>query len=72
MLVAKAEVLGCEFKELYCSPESYFAVEGGVREFRHRQAEGLYGNHLCLVYGDYVKEIEKLGSIAEFAVEYFC
>jgi hypothetical protein len=72
MLVARAEVLGSEFKDLYCSPESYFAVEGGVRNFRFRQAEGLYGNHLCLVYGDYVKELERLGTIAGFTVEHFC
>ncbi len=72
VLVAKAEILGSEFKELYCSPESYFRVEGGERNFRHRQAEGLYGNHLCLVYGDYVEDIKKLGKIVGFEVEHFC
>jgi len=71
VLVAEAEILGSEFKELYCSPESYFYVKGGVRNFRKRQAEGLYGNHLCMVYGNHIEDIKKLGAICGFDVEYF-
>jgi hypothetical protein len=71
MLVARGEILGSEFKEVYCSPESYFRIEGGARGLRIRQAEGLYGNHLCLVYGDHVEEIKKLGAISGFSVEHF-
>lgn len=73
VLVARAEIIGCEFKETYCSPVVYYHVEGegGVRAFRQRQAEGLYGNHLCMVYGDYVKDMQRLGEVSGFEVEVF-
>lgn len=71
MLVGRAKVLGCVFQETYCSPVTYFDVEGGVRAFRQRQANGLYGNHLCMVYGDYVQDLQRLGEVAGFEVEFF-
>ncbi|QTQ13370.1 hypothetical protein HRQ91_02265 [Treponema parvum] len=71
MLVATGEILGCEFKETYCSPVVYYRVKGGAREFRQALANGCYGHHLAVVYGDYTSEIRKLGSIVGFKVEVF-
>lgn len=71
ILVARAEIVGCEFKDTYCSPVVYYRVEGGVRKFRQRQANGLYGNHLCVVYGDYVDDMKALGAVMGFEVEHF-
>lgn len=69
MIVARATILGCEFRETYCSPAVYYRVEGGVREFRQKLAKGSYGHHLAVVYGDYIDAVRKLGEIVGFEVE---
>ena len=71
MMVAVGHTLGCEFRPYYCSPAVYYDVEGGVREFRQALAEGSYGHHQAIVYGNHVKEIQKLGKVMGFEVEYF-
>lgn len=71
MIVARAKTLGCEFRPVYCSPAVYYDVEGGVREFRNALAYGGYGHHLAVVYGDYVKDLQELGKVVGFEVEYF-
>ena len=69
MIVARAEILGCEFRETYCSPAIFYRVEGGVREFRQALAKGCYGHHLAVVYGDHVEEVKDLGEVAGFDVQ---
>jgi len=71
MIVAVGHTLGCEFRPYYCSPAVYYDVEGGVREFRHALADGSYGHHQAIVYGNHVKELQRLGKIMGFEVEYF-
>ena len=69
MMVTRGEILGCAYRDIECSPAVYYKVEGGAREFRHALAEGHYGHHLAVVYGDYVEQIKKLGKIVGFNVE---
>ncbi|MGI5899932.1 MAG: hypothetical protein ACOX8S_08440 [Christensenellales bacterium] len=69
MIVSRAEILGCEFRETYCSPVVYYRVEGGVREFRQALAKGSYGHHLAVVYGDHISSVKNLGEIMGFGVE---
>ncbi|MGI5173965.1 hypothetical protein H0R92_10265 [Treponema sp. OMZ 840] len=71
MLVASGEIVGCIFKETYCSPVVYYRVTGGARELRHALANGCYGHHLAVVYGDCISQIKKLGSVVGFEVEVF-
>ncbi len=71
MIVARAEILGCEIREVYCSPAVFYRVEGGAREFRQALAKGSYGHHLAVVYGDYTEQIRELGEIVGFEVEVF-
>lgn len=71
MIVARAEILGCEIREVYCSPAVYYRVEGGAREFRQALAKGSYGHHLAVAYGDHIKEMQELGEIVGFDVEVF-
>ena len=70
MMVTRGEILGCAFRDIECSPVVYYKVEGGAREFRHALAEGHYGHHLAVVYGDYVDELKELGKIVGFTVEH--
>lgn len=70
MMVTRGEILGCAFRNIECSPVVYYKVEGGAREFRHALAEGHYGHHLAVVYGDYVDELKALGKVAGFTVEH--
>ena len=69
VLVTKGEIVGCEFREIYCSPAVYYKIKGGVREFRQKLAKGGYGHHLAVVYGDYIEKLSKLGEIMGFGVE---
>ena len=71
VIVAKAHFVGTEFRDAYCSPYNYLVVEGDVGKFRHRLADGSYGAHLCLAYGDYVEDWQELGELMGFRVEYF-
>lgn len=72
MIIATGTIVGCEFRETYCSPAVYYKVDGGVREFRQRLANGSYGHHLAVVYGDYTKQLKELAEIVGFEVEHFC
>lgn len=69
MMVTRGEILGCAYRDIECSPAVYYRVEGGARAFRHALAEGRYGHHLAVVYGDYVDRICELGKVAGFTVE---
>lgn len=71
MLVARGEILGCSFKDTYCSPVVYYKVDGGARELRQVLANGCYGHHLAVVYGDHISEVCRLGSVVGFEVEVF-
>lgn len=71
MMVAVGHTLGCEFRPVYCSPAVYYEVEGGAREFRQALAKGCYGHHQAIVYGNYVRELQELGEVMGFEVEYF-
>ncbi len=71
MMVAVGHTISCEFRPQYCSPAVYYEVEGGAREFRQALANGGYGHHQAIIYGNHVKELQKLGKICGFKVEYF-
>ena len=71
MIVAVGHTLGCEFRPVYCSPAVYYDVEGGAREFRQALANGGYGHHQAIIYGNHVKELQELGKVVGFEVEYF-
>ena len=68
MIVARAEILACEFRDVYCSPAVYYRVEGGPRQFRQALAKGCYGHHLAVAYGDHVERIKRLGEVVGFDV----
>ncbi|RRD96237.1 hypothetical protein EII17_01690 [Clostridiales bacterium COT073_COT-073] len=68
MIVAGGEVVGCAFKDDECSPAVYLKIDGGAREFRHALADGGFGHHLAMVYGDFSKQIQALGKIMGFTV----
>ena len=70
LMVTRGEILGCALRDIECSPAVYYRVEGGARAFRHALAEGCYGHHLAVVYGDYVEELKALGKIVGFNVEH--
>ena len=65
ILVFKGEVVDCEFYEVGCSPGVYIRVDD-AREIIHKQAD--FGHHVAMVYGDYVREIEKLSQLMRFKV----
>lgn len=69
MMVARGKVLGCAYHKYGCSPDVYYSVEGGAWEFVHALAEGGYGHHLVVVYGDYTDELKRLGKIVGFDVK---
>lgn len=71
MMVAVGHTIGCEFRPVYCSPAVYYDVEGGAREFRQALANGGYGHHQAIIYGNHVKELQELGKVVGFEVEYF-
>lgn len=71
MMVAVGHTLGCEFRPVYCSPAVYYDVEGGAREFRQALANGGYGHHQAVIYGNHVKALQELGKVVGFQVEYF-
>ncbi len=70
MMVTRGEILGCAVRDIECSPAVYYRVEGGARAFRHALAEGHFGHHLAVVYGDHVEELKALGKIVGFKVEH--
>ena len=49
----------------------YYDIEGGAREFRQALANGGYGHHQAIIYGNHVKELIELGKVCGFEVEYF-
>lgn len=71
MHVAVARTLGCDFRPYYCSPAVYYDVEGGAREFRQSLVHNGYGPHQCIIYGNHVKELQELGEVMGFEVDYF-
>lgn len=71
MMVAVGKTISCEFRPVYCSPAVYYEVKGGARQFRQALAKGGYGHHQAIIYGDHVKELQELGDIMGFEVEYF-
>jgi len=71
VIVAKAHFVGTHLRDSYCSPYNWLTMEGDVGKFRHRLADGSYGAHLCLAYGDYVSDWQELGELMGFKVEYF-
>ena len=72
MMVTRGEIVGCSLRDIECSPAVYYRVEGGAREFRHALAEGGYGHHLAVIYGDYTNKLKALGKIVGFTVEHHC
>ncbi len=68
ILIARGEVVGCAYHKYGCSPDVYYKVEGGAWEFVHELAEGGYGHHLVVVYGDYVEDVKALGKATGFKV----
>lgn len=70
MIVTRGEILGCAYHKYGCSPDVYYKTEGGAHEFVHELADGGYGHHLAVVYGDYVNELKALGKIVGFKVEH--
>jgi len=70
MIVTRGEILGCALRDIECSPAVYYRVEGGARAFRHALADGHYGHHLAVVYGDYVERLKALGKVVGFEVEH--
>ena len=71
MMVALGTTIGCEFRPVYCSPAVYYDIRGGVREFRQALANGGYGHHLAIIYGDHINELVELGKVVGFEVEVF-
>ena len=71
IIVAKAHFVGTHMRDSYCSPYSWLTMDGDVSKFRHRLADGGYGAHLCMAYGDYVSQWQDLGELMGFKVEYF-
>ena len=70
LMITRGEILGCALRDIECSPAVYYRVEGGARSFRHALAEGCYGHHLAVVYGDYTEQLKALGNIVGFRVEH--
>jgi len=68
ILLARGKILGCAYHTYGCSPDVYYSVEGGAWEFVHELAEGGYGHHLAVVYGDYVEDVKTLGKYTGFKV----
>ena len=71
MIAAKGEIVSCAYRDIECSPAVYYHIDGGAREFRHALADGGYGHHLVVVYGDYRDELKKLAKIVGFEMEIF-
>jgi hypothetical protein len=68
MIVAAGEIVGCAFKDDGCSPAVYIKLDGDPREFRHELADGCFGHHLAMVYGDHTRAVKKLGKVMGFDV----
>jgi len=66
MMLAKGEIIeGTGFRETGCSLGVNIEIPD-VKEFYHKGAD--IGSHLVVVYGDYTKEIRKLGEIMNYEV----
>jgi len=71
MIVAHGVIKACAYKEDECSPAIYIKLDGDPREYRHALADGIYGHHQAVVFGNYVKQVKKLGKVMGFEVEEF-
>lgn len=71
VIIGRAEIVGCRFTEIYCSPYNVFRLEGDVREFRQMLARRSAGGHICMAYGDSIKDWQMLGQVMGFEVEYY-
>ena len=69
MIVTHGIIKACAFKDDECSPAIYLKLDCDPREYRHRLADGIYGHHQAVVFGNYVDEIKKLGRVMNFDVE---
>ena len=66
MMLAKGEIIkGRGFRETGCTLGVIIEIPN-VKEFYHKGAD--IGSHLVVVYGDYTKEIRKLGEIMNYEV----
>ncbi len=65
MCVKVGEVVRSEFAEVYCSPYYYIKMDD-TREFMHNLAG--FGHHQVLIFGDYMKQLKRLGRLMGFEV----
>ena len=65
ILVVKGKVVGCYFREVFCSPAVDIQVSD-AKEIMHKRAD--FGQHTAMVYGDYTSQIEKLSTLMGFEV----
>ncbi len=66
IMLAKGEIIkGIGFRETGCTLGVNIEIPN-VKEFYHKGAD--IGSHLVVVYGDYTKEIRKLGEIMNYEV----
>lgn len=70
MIATRGEILGTALRDIECSPAVYYRVEGGARAFRHALAEGHYGHHLAVVYGDRIDKLKDLSKIVGFELNH--
>ena len=77
LMVAFAVTATAEEPELYSDADKMTYYEGGYGAMPSRYqcnvklADGGYGAHLCMAYGDYVSRWQDLGELMGFKVEYF-
>lgn len=71
MILAQGTIVGCAYSDDACSPAVYYDVKGGARALRFALAEGGYGHHLAVVYGDQIELMQKVGKVVGFKTEVF-
>ena len=69
MMIATGKIVGCALRDDECSPAVYIDLNGGVRAYRHALADGSYGHHQALVYGDHREELKLLAKVMGFGLE---
>lgn len=69
MIVAHGVIKACAFKDDECSPAIYLKLDCDPRKYRHALADGIYGHHQAVVFGNYVEEVKELGKVMNFEVE---
>ncbi len=66
MIIAVGRIVGCAYRDDECSPALYLDLEGGARAYRHALAEGSFGHHQAVVYGDHREGLKKLAGVVGF------